>query len=446
MARRRFETELENLGIRDYQVGGAAAEPTLGFEFDLNYGVDRPVFTARLPNMRAGSTFIEEHEPLTTHTRTNVAGQIVDGFETKRDGPRLEISTMPFKINDDATFDALVAAVKKFAEELQNAPKTRDTSISVPGIAGHPTWMEHPKTAIARYPIVIHAVGSARLNTLRYPTGQSLWAAPQATITLPLSRVGGLIFEIDRTAGGDPGVAFTGRPGQRLGLRSDLAMKARKNVLADRRRRFGQTLSDNSRLTEADYTPALTSFVTLLVMYMLTSVQVDPRDARQENFAKGSLPLNVKTPLRQVFTSALTAREQFVFKELYGNPDKRDAIYRLARPGTSLADGLSRRLFPSHTHGDLDRFHVLPPTWNTLVHFTVNDLPLIVTKPNTVKKKNHKVGDEILFAPMSSKIDFADTAPLIAIEMRRLGFAPVGWRRWEGLMTRVRKLARDLNK
>ena len=438
--RRTLERELTELGAREFQVAPPGNDPTLGFEFDLNYGVDLPVFNARIAHMPLGSSFIDEHQPLTTHTRAN------DGFETKRDGPRLEISTMPFKINDDATFEAMVRNVGKFAEELQNATKTRDTSIRDPDIAGHPTFLEHPKTVISHFPLVIHAVGSKTRKTLKYPTGQNLWAAPQATITLPLSRVGRLIYAIDKTAGGKPGVALTGPKTKetRLGLRTDLAMTARVRVLADRRRRFGTTLSDNSKLTEADYSPALTSFVTILVMYMLTSEKVDPKDA-DEGFAKGSLPLNVKTPLWEIFKFALSAREQFVFNDLYGAPDKRAAIYKLARPGATALDGL-RRLFPQRTHGDLDRFHAVPLNWSMLVHFTVNGTPLKVSKVNTVKKKNHKIGDQILFAPLSSKIDFSVTDPLIAIEMRRLGFEPVGFRRWEGLMRGVRQLARELNR
>jgi len=325
-------------------------------------------------------------------------------------------------------------------------------------VAGHPTWLEHPRTEISRFPLVIHAVGSADKGTLRFPTKTDLWASPQATVTLPLAQVGRLIDEIQRTAGGSPGEALTGRSPKslgltdrsslRLGIRSDLAVIARRRVLADRRARFGTALPDGSTLTETDFSPALTSFVTLLVMYMLTSEIVDPRDAESETFAKGSLPLNVKTPLREIFEHALSDREKFVFRRLYGDSARRVNIFKLAKGGATSAAG-DTRLFPPHTHErDVDRFHLFPPTWNTLIELTVTNTPLRVTKPNTVRKKNHSFGDEILFAPLTSMLRFggADgTDPRIAIELRRIGFAPVGWRRWENLMQRTLRLAKKVN-
>lgn len=448
MERVRFESELEHLGLErpraEYQVGGAATSATLGFEFDLNYGVNQGVFDARKSAMPAGATFPREHEALTTHRERDGANKLVDGFSTRRDGPRMEISTTPFAIDDDAEFDAVVANVVKFARELQAAKKTRDTGITVSGIAGHPVRMEHPKTVIARLPLVIHQTGSAAKGTLRFPTATALWAAPQATVTLPLANVGRLIYAIKQTEGGAPGVALTGRPSQRLGLRSDLAWTARLNMLRDRRRKIGMPLSDKSSVSEADYSPAVASLVTLLVMYLLTSEKTDPRDD-VEGFAKGSLPLNVKTPFREIFKEALTEREKLVFRELYGNPGVRQEIFRLAKPGATAADDGDNRLFPTRTHADLDRFHSTPPTWNTLIEHTISGTPLKVTKANTVSKKNHAVGDEILFAPLSSKIPFARTKPRIAIELRRIGFAPVPVGAWKGLMVRVRKLVQRLN-
>jgi hypothetical protein len=458
--RHALERELADLGLREYwgprlPAVWPAPPATIGFEFDLNYGLNQGVFDelVRRGHLPAGTAFPPDHAQLTDHKKLDVGGSFADGFKTQRDNLRLEINGTPIKVDDDATFTAFVREVKKFANELLAAskPKRPDTSITVPDIRGHPIWFEHPRTLIPRFPLVIAAKGSRRRNTLRFPAEKDLWAAPQATVTLPLARVGKLILAIDKTAKdpdtrGVPGRALTGAGSdQRLGVRSDLAVKAHWRVDQDRRQRLraNTVLSDGSRLTDADFSPALTGFVTLLVMYMLTGVEVDPRD-KDEEFAKGSLPLNVKTPLWQVFASALSAKERLVFKDLYGDAAKRANIFKLAKPGATAAAGATR-LFPSRTHWDLDRFFHSPPTWDMLIDLTVAGTPLRVDKPNTVVKAGHAPGDEILFAPLSSKIDFSVTNPRIAIELRRIGFEPVGWRRWEGLMERVRDLTRQLN-
>jgi hypothetical protein len=75
-----------------------------------------------------------------------------------------------------------------------------------------------------------------------------------------------------------------------------------------------------------------------------------------------------------------------------------------------------------------------------LLDNTVNDIPLKVTKANSVSKKHHALGDEVLWAPLSKIIPFASTKPRVALELRRIGFAPHPARFWEPLMKTVRKL------
>jgi hypothetical protein len=292
------------------------------------------------------------------------------------------------------------------------------------------------KTRREPVPLVIHRLSG------RYPTQTALWAAPQATLTLPLAEFGKLVWEIHRTMGAAPGVALTGPAGVRLGLRDDPAWKALKIAMAERKRRVGRPLADGTVVTEAMFSRALTSALTILLMYMLTGTDVDPRDAN-ELYAKGSLPLNLKTPLWAVHRHALNDDERRLLRELYTGPGRRAALFALVprRP----PGGGTTALFPARTDGGLRVVFDAPPTWDTLVDAFADEQPIRVTKANSLRKKGHKPGDEILIAPLSSKIDWDKTAPRIAVELRRIGFAPVGLAHWAGLMDRVRALARRLN-
>jgi glutamyl endopeptidase len=453
------ELEIDMEHLLDYDVPPAKTTPTLGFEFDLNYGFEQPVAVAKRATLPAGWNWPSAGLRATDHEATTSAGDWKDAINVTMDAVRMEISSAPIRVHDDAEFERVVKAVVTFGQELIDAPKTRDTRVTVPDFGGHPTTFTHPRTVVnkpevdghgavkfpgdaghasytrATVPLVIHRVSGS------YPTGKLLWASPQATLTLPLSEFGSLVWQIHTTKGGAPGVAFTGRSGDRLGLRDDLAWLALTRAVADRKKRLGTPLSDGTTVTEADFTRTITSLVTILVMYMLTGVMKDPRDEALESFAKGSLPLNVKTPLWQIHRFALTDREKFVFKELYGAVDKRDRLYTLAKPD---GDG-SYELFPEYTRRDPERFFATAPRWETLVEAVVDEKPMLVTKDNRIAKKKHQKGDEILIASLSSKIDWDKTKPLIAVEMRRIGFAPVHFEKWGGLMKRLRELARKVN-
>lgn len=424
------------------------AKPTLGFEFDLNYGLNFHVFNALKAQMPADAHFPAEFSKVTKHEGRTSTGALADGFTVSRDGPRLEISTVPFAIADDADFAGIVKSVVAFGTELRDSPKTTDASISVPGIKGHPTRFEHPRTVIDKLPLIVHETGSAARGTLKFPPALALAASPQATIALPLGRIGALITEIvnsrTKKARKDD-LALTGPPGARLGLRTDLAVIARDRVLASTRRMVGKPLLDGTTVTKADITPALNGFLTLIVMYLLTGVIVDPAD-KVEQFAKGSLPINLKTPFWQVYKFALTDRERTIFRQLYGNGNVRLTLYRLA-DGKATASAGDRRLFPQRTHWDLDRVHKTPITWDVFIdQHILLELPVEVTKDNNLPKPRHKPGDEILIAPLSSKIDFSKTNPLIAVELRRIGFDFVPLKAWTRLMEQLREMAKRLNK
>jgi hypothetical protein len=451
--RSRFEREISALQLPSAweREGPAAAKPTakptLGFEFDLNYGVNFGVFNALKAQMPPGSVFPAEYSELTKHKGRASDGKLADGFTVSRDGPRLEISTMPFEISDDAVFAGIATNVVGFGQEPRGVAKTPDASISVTGIKGHPIHIEHPRTLVDKFPIVVHETGSKKRGTLRFPAATGLAASPQATIALPLGRISALITEIvnsrTRKARKDD-LALTGPPTARLGLRTDLAVIARDRVLASTRKMIGKPLLDGTTVTREDMSEALTGFLTLIVMYLLTSVIVDPAD-NVEEFAKGSLPINLKTPFWQVYKFALTDRERAMFRQLYGNSNVRLTLYRLADRTATKAAG-DRRLFPRRTHWDLDRVHQSPVTWDVFIdHHILLELPVLVTKDNNLLKPKHKPGDEILIAPLSSKIDFSKTNPLIAVELRRIGFQFVPLGSWRKFMEQLRAMAKRLN-
>jgi len=459
------EVDVEHL--LEHAVPPAAGSPTLGFEFDLNFGFEEEITTAKGLTPPAGWNWPSEGLRVTDHVQKTAAGDWKDAIHITMDAVRMEIATAPIHIHDDSEFDLVVKQVTTFGQELVKAPKTRESAVTVlatsgSAFKGHPTTFTHPRTVVnkptldahgnvafpgdaeqatytrATVPLVVHRVSGG------YPTDTAFWASPQATLTLPLAEFGSLIWQIHTTAGNAPGVAFTGRSGDRLGLRDDLAWTALTRAVADRKKRLGTKLSDGSVVSDADFTRAITSLVTMLVMYMLTSVMKDPRDEKREGFAKGSLPLNVKTPFWQIHKFALTDRERFVFKELYGKPASRPTLYGLAKGGATAADGATR-LFPDYTHGDVTRFFTVAPTWTRLLEAVVDEKPMIVDIENDLPKKKHRKGDEILIAPLSSKISWDKTKPLIAVEMRRIGFAPVHFARWTGLMKGLRQLAKKVN-
>jgi hypothetical protein len=48
--------------------------------------------------------------------------------------------------------------------------------------------------------------------------------------------------------------------------------------------------------------------------------------------------------------------------------------------------------------------------------------------------------------PISERLDVSKTRPRVALELRRIGFAPVDRTRWDGFMSRVFGMTLDLNR
>ena len=413
---------------------------TIGFEFDLNVGLSSEVFAARAADMPSGSTFPNFDDKITDHRDTDASGKLADGFDVKRDGPRLEIATIPIKIDDNASFDTVVTNVLGFAKELEQAraKEKPDTAISVTGVGGHPVRFTHPRSRISKLPLVIAARGSG--STLKWPPDTVVWAAPQATVTILLEHVGDLIDAIAKSAGDGLGKALTGDSSLRLGVRSDIVVRAKRRVLADRTARIGTPLSDKTTVTKDDYSQRLAGLLMLMTSYMLCGEILDSKD--YELFAKAYLPINVKAPFRDIYRDTLSAREKQVFKELYF--DNRANFFGLAKDKAVKSDE-DNELFPPQTRdADLDRFHDHRLTWGELLDKTFNNDPLKVTRTNSIPKKHHALGDEVLWAPISTIIPFANTKPRIALELRRIGFAAHPADTWKPLMKFVRALVRPM--
>ena len=144
--RHRFERELADLEGRDYWFPRFPPPPppaTIGFEFDVHYGLNSAVVTA------AGKTMPANNALLTDHT------DAADGFRVKRDGPRLEIATKPFKL--DTAGKTEIGDTKKkiaeFAAQLAAGCDSAPESAAVAGIAGKPHPFTHPRTVVPGLPL-----------------------------------------------------------------------------------------------------------------------------------------------------------------------------------------------------------------------------------------------------------------------------------------------------
>jgi hypothetical protein len=329
--------------------------PTLGFEFDVHYGV--------LPDLLpAGAAMPLKNAPVSTHTWAT------DGFLVKLDGRRLEINTKPFEVNATGREDLRQASarIRSFADELSVGCRNATPSPPIPGVSGSPRPFSHPR--IAGLPIVKLPVGGRFTNC-------SVWAAPQATLTIRLSKVADLVRRIKANEGKGPGVALTGDSSTRMGLQSEALYRALREVTKARR---ATPFSDD-----------LEGFLILLASYLWTSELPyrfpDPdQPARSgqdyEIFGKAYLPINVKTPFSQIFKTLLSGADQAVFRDRFANGAARVNLFRLALPaGTTVADGARKFLPPGREVGGNATVHAQQhtrfgrvPTWDDLVEHTLD--------------------------------------------------------------------------
>ena len=390
-------------------------KPTVGFEFDVHYG-PIPALPAR------------DGDVLSTHTKA------ADGFEVKLDNTRLEINLRPFETTDAGkkelsdTADRVAAFAKSLAAQCATA-----TPVDLPGFTGARPFV-HPDVSV---PI-------GKLPIKKRFTNCSVWAAPQATLTIPLAKVGALVDLIKASEGDGPGVALTGGRRDRMGVRSDALYRARSEV---RRARRATPFSDT-----------LEGFLILFASYLWTSElpyrfpapteDVNGSVHDYEPFGKAFLPINVKTPFPQVFATLLDAADQKAFRDGFAVGAARANLFRLARPsGATLADGDRKFLPPGRIElGDpsvhFRQKEAFPsaagsptgviPTWNDLVEHTLDS--------------THRGWGDRLWVPLSTKVDVGVTRPRVLLELRRIGFAAVDQARWKPFVLRMLQLTRDLNR
>jgi hypothetical protein len=401
------DEELEDFGPLDV-LKSFFRLPTVGFEFDVHYG-PIPALVGR------------NGEVLSSHTHAT------DGFIVKLDGPRLEVNTKPFETSADGRRGSqdTAARMETFAAEL--ATGCRNATPSTPAAFPGARPFTHPKVIV---PIGKLPIGGRFTNC-------SVWAAPQATVTIPLRKVATLVERIKATEGDGPGVALTGGSTHRMGLRSEALYRAYREV---KKARKAATFSDD-----------LEGFLILLATYLWASElpyrfpapgeTVNPVVHDYEQIGKAYLPVNVKNPFHQVFATLLSAADQQVFRSRFADGPARANLFRLARPqGASLADGTTKFLPPGRTvSGVADVVHHFQtgefgfvPTWDDLVEHTLDG--------------THRGMGDRLWVSHSKPKDIGVTRPRVLLELRRIGFTPVDHSLWGPFMVRLQTLTADLNR
>lgn len=443
--RQRFEREIADLGLREYWSIPyiPPPPPTVGFEFDVHYGLIEEVVTD------AGKTMPANDSLITNHTEAS------DGFKVKRDGPRLEIATKVFTVDTagETDLNKKITEILKFADELKQGCKNASPkNISVPGITGKPRPFLHSKTVVSGLPIVKLPFKN------RFPSDCSVWAAPQATITVRLSKIPKLIKEIRGSRFQVPGVALTGREGHRMGLQSEALYKAQDAVI----KAFKEITSMHPKLklpgdievNESTFSMDLRGFLILFASYLWTSElrynftdDTKPRD--YEQFAKAYLPINVKAPFSEIFRKLLNPTEQLLFREVFTKGSNRVRLFRLAKPGATMADGANKLFPPGPKVNGKDSVHEIQksdfgsvPTWNDFIEHTLDSTH---NSWGDVLMVPSHTGSTKLNADSSRIIGIDKTWPRVALELRRLGFASVFDNRWERLMRRIFTMTKKLD-
>ena len=413
-----------------------ASIATIGFEFDIHFGLLEPVVDAK------GVEMPEIGDKITNHEDSK------DGFHVKLDGPRFEIATKPFTIDNKGKkeFNSTILNILKFSNELKKRCRDfgKPKNIDIPGVKGKPRPFTHPKTLIKDLPITRLPFKKRLRKNCR------MWASPQATITIPLSRVTNLITIIKKSEGKGRGVALTGdKKGNqpRMGLRSLALYKAMVVVNKSRNEIIANSaklkLSDGTIITSLTYSENFRGFLILLVSYLFTSELTydfsEPNPADYEALAKAYLPINVKTPFHDIFQKLLSTKERLLFRELYANRGRpRQRLFKLVDGKVILSSG-NKKLFPPGRielgrgivfNRQTDRFGKVP-TWNDLIDHTLDS--------------SHESWGRRLIVSDSKMIGIDKTNPRVALELRRIGFNAVFDFQWKYLMRRIFSITKKLN-
>jgi hypothetical protein len=391
--------------------------PTIGFEFDLNYGVSTEA-TPRQPDDPRYVRMLEALEGVnvTTHRMK------VDRFRLEGDGNRIEIATQPFQLNPAGRreMQEVMGKVLELVADLESrCNRARpDTSLRYPAKVGSPRYFTPPylEPGVA----CLFPLSFDPRTQPYFASGCVVAASPQATVQLALASIDAFVAAIKASESlWVAGRALSGPKGKRQGVRSVALYQARDavNKSRDAHLKARTQLSDGTMVTEKSFTPTLQGLLILLVSY-LKSGEIKYTTDDYEPYAKGYLPLNVKNPFRLLYAD-LTADERRVFTELYDSP--RAKLWQLARPGAT-ADAGATKLFPPRTHRLQGYWFADLPAWDDLIEKMVGDEPLKRNDYRTgMDKKGEDIGCEVLFAPMSRILPYETGSRRVTVEMRRLG-------------------------
>ena len=233
--RRGFERELDELGGREYQQAPIASDPKFAFVLPVNFGLIKPAVVA------AGG---KSAWPGATYSPYSFGR---DGFELMQgDGDQIVrlyvgCAPLPATAAGRKALDQTLQNLAGFAQTVERGcARARPQRIAVKDNAGKAVKGQ-PR------PFLLHP--NVMVPIARLPFGGafavkdcSLWAEPVATVTVPLERVRALPDMIVASEGKRAGVALTGPPGARTGVRSDAlafaAMRvdqARQQLIAAKR-------------------------------------------------------------------------------------------------------------------------------------------------------------------------------------------------------------------
>ena len=379
--------------------------PQVMFEFDVHYGFRNIV------DEKIGQSV--PFDRLTKHDKTH------DFFNVKRDIDRLEIGSERFTLDSQGLEN--IAQVKRniavFADQLEkgctSAKERRD--IKIADVVGHPRLFPLPHARSSTSSLLVHKL---HLNNT-FPSNCLVWASPQAHITIPLARVGQLIDEIRASIGRPSGKALTGGSGLRMGMRSDHLYRAKIGVESLRRAMltWNHKLSNGVLVDHSTFSDQLTGFLMLQASYLWVIKLWQRNDT--EFFGKGHHPINVKTPFPEIFSKMLTPTEQLIYKELFAGETIRYRMFGLLEDFPTLAHG-SQKLFPPPVGSSL--------TWDDLLNWTLGLRSRISGLPG---------GGKVWAA--------SETFPLVALELRRVGFRPMDANHWETFIDTIVDLTKRLN-
>lgn len=423
---------------RQVAPAGTGRRRDIKFEFELSYGLEKlvggePVGVPFLTDR------IDDDVVVTTHRKGR------DGFAVVMDGPRMEIETRRFGLEDRAELDRIRRAVVAFAEDLEarcraTPPRRIATTDRREGSlrGGRVRDFKHPMLADPDF--VAFPIKNSRKQKTWFRQSCRIGASPQVNIDMPLASVMDLVTEIRQSQRGRRKIRLTGTSKSRSGLRSDALYFAHDRVLKSFRQ-----LARSGRVPSSALTKQLAGFMILLVQYLRTS-EIRPGPSDWEVFPKAYVPAVTHTHFEAMFSGILTPEERDIFLRFYGRPAVRQTLFDLAlnRPGSK--DGTAT-LFPNRTHGKQIAFFGVVLTWDDLVNSAIDPGSPIRLKPD--RHGHRAISLPTPFA--TANRGTATTGPRSAriegvrLELRRLGYR--WWRpsEWEKLMDFCYEMAEDLN-